>query len=326
MPNILKVAFGVAGNKVRVPRIGYGTAPLSSAYDPANDEESVKALNRAIDLGCTFWDTADMYGIGHNERLLSRVLKERRAEVFLCSKFGITMREPQPGEKGNFNDFETGINGRPDYMRKCIEGSLERLGVDCIDLYYLHRVDKDVPVEETVAAMAELVREGKVRYLGLSNCSADDLRRANKVYPIAAVQVAYSAWVIDIETNGVLDACRELGVTVVAHTPLGRGFLTGQVRNAASFSEHDCRRKIPCFEPGNIENNLKLVDAFESMAKKRSCTPGQLALAWLLAQENNLIVIPGTRRIKCLEENFAAGQVSLSAGELKELRRHVDGF
>ncbi|KAJ1795832.1 hypothetical protein LPJ59_004115 [Coemansia sp. RSA 2399] len=324
MATIPTTKLGIFGDKVSVPRIGLGAAPMSSAYGESDDEKSVKVLNHAIDIGCTLWDTADMYGIGHNERLLSRVLNERRGEVFLCTKFGITSRQPEPGEKGDFIHFETGRNGKPDYMRKCIKDSLERLGVDYIDLYYLHRVDPNTPIEETVAAMAELVKEGKVRYLGLSDCTAKEIRRAHKVHPIAAVQISYSVLRTDVETNGVFDTCRELGITVVAFAPLGRGFLTGQVRSFDVFSEYDFRRNMPSFKPGNLEHNLKLVDALEAMAKHKNCTSGQLALAWLLAQHDNLIVIPGTKRIEYLEENVAAGQIGLSDNDLKELRNLID--
>ncbi|KAJ2397367.1 hypothetical protein GGI23_003561 [Coemansia sp. RSA 2559] len=324
MAGIPTTELGVFGDKVSVPRIGLGTTPMSSAYGESNDEESVKVLNHAIDIGCTLWDTADMYGVGHNERLLSRVLKERRSEVFLCTKFGITSREPEPGEKGDFVHFETGRNGKPEYVRKCIKDSLERLGVDYIDLYYLHRVDPNTPIEETVAAMAELVKEGKVRYLGLSVCTPEEIRRAHKVHPIAAVQIEYSAWSTDVETNGVFDTCRELGITVVTFSPLGRGFLTGQVRSFDVISEYDYRRNMTSFKSGNLEHNLKLVDALETMAKHKNCTSAQLALAWLLAQHDNLIIIPGTKRIKHLEENVAAGQIDLSDSDLEELRYLID--
>ncbi|KAJ2613223.1 hypothetical protein EV177_002606, partial [Coemansia sp. RSA 1804] len=226
MSSIPTIEFGVPGDKVRIPRIGLGTTAMSYLYGPFDDDESVKVLNHSIDIGCNFLDTADIYGLGHNEKLISRVLKERRKDVFLCTKFGIVTREPLPGETGVFTKYNIGTNGSPEYMRRCIEASIERLGTDYIDLYYLHDMDPSVPIEETVAAMAELIKEGKVRYLGLSNCSADDLRRAYKVHPIAAVQNKYSAWFTKVEKDGVLDACRELGVTFVAFTPLGRGLLT----------------------------------------------------------------------------------------------------
>ncbi|KAJ2524307.1 hypothetical protein GGI11_000913 [Coemansia sp. RSA 2049] len=326
MYTIPTIEIGVPGNKTRVPRIGLGTMGMSVIYGSVDDEESVKVLNHAIDIGCTFWDTSDVYGVGHNEKLLSRVLKERRNEVFLCTKFGTTVRQYNPGENeaNNFTSRITGVSGKPEYVRKCIENSLERLGTDYVDLYYMHRMDRDTPIEDTVAAMAELVKEGKVRYIGLSECTPEELRRAYKIHPIAAIQMEYSAWSTHIETNGILDTCRELGVTMVAYSPLGRGFLTGQIRSFDDLPEDDWRRTNPRFKPEHFENNLKLVGAFESMAKKHNCKPGQLGLAWLLAQEENLVAIPGTKKIKYLDENFAAGQIKLSNNELKELRKYVD--
>ncbi|KAJ2684558.1 hypothetical protein GGH99_004016, partial [Coemansia sp. RSA 1285] len=213
MSTIPTIEIGIPGNKSRVPRIGLGTMGMSVIYGSVDDEESVKVLNHAIDIGCTFWDTSDVYGVGHNERLLSHVLKERRNEVFLCTKFGTTVRQYNPGEDetNNFTSRITGVSGKPEYVRKCIENSLERLGTDHIDLYYMHRMDRDTPIEDTVAAMAELVKEGKVKYIGLSECTPEELRRAYKVHPIAAIQMEYSAWSTHIETNGILDTCRELG-------------------------------------------------------------------------------------------------------------------
>ncbi|KAJ2340038.1 hypothetical protein GGH91_004297, partial [Coemansia sp. RSA 2671] len=283
------IEIGVPGNKVCVPRIGLGTMGMSSFYGPVDDAESLKVLNHAIDVGCTFWDTADLYGAGHNERLLGQVLKTRRDEVFLCTKFGVAHTEAGPDFVGNFDKLVTGYNSKPDYVRSQVEKSLGRLGIDQIDLYYQHRVDPNTPIEETVGAMAGLVKEGKVRYIGLSECSADELRRAYKIHPIAAVEIEYSPWSTHIETSGLLDACRELGVTVVAYSPLGRGFMTGQIRSIDDLDKDDWRRSNPRFKPEHFANNLKLVDAFESLAKKRGCRPGQVALAWLMAQEKNLI-------------------------------------
>ncbi|KAJ2394460.1 hypothetical protein GGI23_004677 [Coemansia sp. RSA 2559] len=324
MSTIPTVEIGVPGDKVSVPRIGLGTMGMSFIYGAVDDEESVKVLNHAIDIGCTFWDTSNVYGLGHNEKLISRVLKERRNEVFLCTKFGIVSSEPEPGYSGTFADKITGVSGKPDYVRKCAEESLERLGVDSIDLYYMHRMDPNTPIEDTVAAMAGLVKEGKVKYIGLSECTPEELRRAHKVHPITAVQIEYSAWSTHVETNGVLDTCRELGITVVAYSPLSRGFITGQIRTFDDLPEDDWRRSNPRFKPEHFETNLKLVNAFETLAKKHNCTPGQLALAWLLAQHDNLIVIPGTKRSKYLDENFGAGKIKLSDNDLKELRKLVD--
>ncbi|KAJ2618404.1 hypothetical protein GGI25_006524, partial [Coemansia spiralis] len=239
MANFPTVEIGVPGDKVRVPRIGLGTMGMSAVYGAVDDNESVKVLNHALDIGCTLWDTADVYGLGHNEGVLSRVLKERRNEVFLCTKFGVTFREPGSESISNFADYITGSSGKPDYVRKCVEASLQRLGTDRIDLYYMHRMDPSTPIEETVATMAELVKEGKVRYLGLSECTPEELRRAYRVHPIAAVEIEYSAWSTHIETNGLLDTCRELGITLVAYSPLGRGFLTGQIRSFEDLPEDD---------------------------------------------------------------------------------------
>ncbi|KAJ2486429.1 hypothetical protein IWW37_005622 [Coemansia sp. RSA 2050] len=271
-------------------------------------------------MGCTFWDTADVYGAGHNERLLGQVLKARRDGVFLCTKFGVEHTEAGPDFKGNFDKLVTGINGKPDYVRRQAESSLRRLGIDTTDLYYQHRVDPNTPIEDTVGAMAGLVKEGKVRFIGLSKCSAEELRRAYKIHPIAAVEIEYSPWTTHVETNGLLDACRELGVTVVAYSPLGRGFMTGQIRSIDDLDKDDWRRLNPRFKPEHFANNLKLVDAFEALAKKRGCKPGQVALAWVLAQEKNLIVIPGTKRIKYLDENLGAGQITLTEEENRALR------
>ncbi|KAJ2549846.1 hypothetical protein EV175_004290 [Coemansia sp. RSA 1933] len=325
MTNYPTVEIGVPGDRTRVPRIGLGTMGMPAVHGAVDDKESFEVLNHAIDIGCTLWDSANMYSLGDNEKLLSRVLKKRRNEVFLCTKFGIATREPAPGETiGNHADYITGFNGKPKYMRTCINESLERLGVDSIDLYYLHFRDSETPIEETVAAMAELVKEGKVRYLGLSNCTAEDIRRAYKVHPIAAVEVEYSAWATGIETDGVLDTCRELGIALVAYSPLGHGLLFGQVRTHDGLAEDDWRRTHPCYKEESAENNGKFVGALESMARKYNGTPGQIALAWLLAQYDNLLVIPGTKRIKYLDENFAAGQINLSSDDLKELRKLVD--
>ncbi|KAJ2895670.1 hypothetical protein GGI21_005123 [Coemansia aciculifera] len=324
MSSIPTIEIGVPGDKVRVPRIGLGTMGMSAIYGAVDDNESVKVLNHAIDVGCTFWDTADIYGAGHNEKLLSQVLKTRRDEVFVCTKFGCVLRKPEPDFKGIFGDLFIGLCGKPDYVRSQADQSFKSLGIDRIDLYYQHRVDPDTPIEDTVAAMAELVKEGKVRFIGLSECTADQLRRAYKVHPIAAVQVEYSPWTTHIETDGLLDACRELGVTVVAYSPLGRGFMTGQIRSIDDLDEDDWRRNNPRFKPEHFASNLKLVDAFSELAAKRGCKSGQIALAWLLAQEKNLIVIPGTKRSKYLDENVGAGQITLTEEESKTLRGFVD--
>ncbi|KAJ2655273.1 hypothetical protein IWW48_005612 [Coemansia sp. RSA 1200] len=292
---------------------------MSCAYGVTSDEGSVKVLNHTIDIGCTFWGTLDAYALGVNEKLLSKVLKERRNKVFLCTKFGMTLRLPEPGKEGDSNGIIIGANGKPKYVHKRIKDSLERLGTNHIDLYCIHRIDTTTPIEVTVAAMAELVKEGKVRHINLSECTPEELQS-----PIAAVQIEYSAWSAHIETDGVLETCREPGVTIVAYSPLGRGFLTGQIRSFYDLSENDWRRASSRFQLENFENNLKLVDAMESMATNHGCKPGQLGLAWLLAQEENMVAIFGTKKIKYLDENFAAGQIKLSKDELKGLRQHID--
>ncbi|KAL1924990.1 uncharacterized protein VTP21DRAFT_4644 [Calcarisporiella thermophila] len=304
----------ILGNtKEEVSVIGLGCMTMSPTYGGSvDDEHSVETLNRALDLGVNFWDTADLYGRGHNEKLLSRVLKERRKEVFLCTKFGFCTDPKDPMARS--------ICGTPEYVKEACKKSLERLDVDYIDLYYQHRVDANTPIEETVRAMAELVKEGKVRYIGLSECSAETLRRAHKVHPITAVQVEYSLWTTDIETNGLLEACRELGITVVAYSPLGRGFLTGSVKSVSELQEGDWRRHNPRFQGENFENNLKLAKVVEDLAKQKGCTPAQLCIAWVLAQGKDIIPIPGTRRLSRLEENLNSIHVKLTQDDLEKIR------
>ncbi|KAJ1860414.1 hypothetical protein LPJ73_001379 [Coemansia sp. RSA 2703] len=318
------IEFGVPGNRVTLPRIGLGAMGMSGGYGSYDDSESVKVLNHAIDIGCNLWDTSNMYGFGENEILLSKVLKERRDDIFVSTKFGLIFSKPGPDFDGDYFKVITGVCGTPEYVRECAEASLKSLGVDKIDLFYQHRVDPKVPIEDTVAAMAELVKEGKVRYLGLCECSADELRRAYKVHPIAAVQYEYSPWFTVIESNGVLDVCRELGIALVAYAPLGRGLFTGTLRNADGFDKYDWRFSKPRFQAENIQDNLKLVDAIGKIAKRHNVTTAQLTLAWVLAQYKNMIVIPGTKRINYLEENFAAGQVKLTDAEIKEVRDLVE--
>ncbi|KAJ1665283.1 hypothetical protein IW140_000637 [Coemansia sp. RSA 1813] len=324
MASIPTVEIGVPGDKVRVPRIGLGTMGMSAVFGPTNDDESIKVLERAIDIGCTFWNTACAYGIGHNERLLSRVLKDRRDKVFVSTKFGIMLREPEDDPPKFFAHYMIGHNGKRDYVRECINKTLERLGTDYVDLYIIARIDRSTPLEETIGALGELVKEGKIRYIGISECTADDLRRAYKVHPIAAAEVEYSVWSRDIEADGLLDACRDLGVTIIAYSPLGHGFLTGRVRNTDELDKDDVRSNLDRLQPEHFDANLRFVDSFGRLAKKHNATAGQLALAWLLRQEENLIAIPGTKKIKYLEENFGAGQIELSDAELKELRNVVN--
>ncbi|POG77727.1 aldo/keto reductase [Rhizophagus irregularis DAOM 181602=DAOM 197198] len=301
---------------VKIPAIGLGCMGMSEFYGSTDEEENIKVLNRSIDMGCTFWDTADVYGSGANETLLSKVLKERRNEVFLCTKFAFFR-----GPNGEFN-----VSGKPEYVRQACENSLKRLGVDYIDLYYQHRVDSNTPIEDTVGALAELVKEGKVKYIGLSECSAKTLRRAYKVHPIAAVQMEYSPWTLDIEKSGMLEACRELGVTIVAYSPLGRGFLTGKFKSIDDFEPNDYRRTVPRFQGENFNKNLELVQKFNEFASKKGVTAGQLCLSWVIAQGDDFVAIPGTKRVKYLEENFEAGKIQLSPEEISEVRKIIDSI
>jgi aryl-alcohol dehydrogenase-like predicted oxidoreductase len=294
---------------IEVSALGLGCMGMSEFYGASDDGESIETMNRALDIGMTFWDTADMYGSGTNERLLARVLKDRRSEVMLATKFGNVR-----GPGGSFQ----GIDGRPEYVRAACDASLARLGVEQIDLYYQHRVDRKVPIEETVGAMAELVEAGKVRLLGLSEASASTLRRACAVHPIAALQSEYSLWTRELESE-VLPACRELGVTLVAYSPHGRGFLTGTFRTPEDLGSDDARRYHPRFQGENFRRNLELADRIREVADSKGCTPAQLALAWLLDRGADVVPIPGTRKVARLEENAAAVGIALSEDERKAL-------
>lgn len=299
-------------NGPQVSAMGLGCMGMSEFYGATDETEALATLDLALERGVTLLDTADAYGPHHNEELLGRVLRGRREQVFLASKFGL-VRSEDPKTRG--------VNGRPEYVRQALEGSLRRLGVEHLDLYYQHRVDPEVPIEETVGAMAELVQAGKVRYLGLSEASSATLSRAHRVHPIAALQSEFSLWSRDPQEHGVLATCRELGVALVAYSPLGRGFLTGALKSPEDFAADDYRRLSPRFQGENFQHNLERVERVRALASAKGVTPGQLALAWVLAQGEDIIPIPGTRRRRYLQENLAALDVRLSAAEGAELGR-----
>lgn len=290
--------------------LGLGCMGMSEFYGQGDEAESLATIQHALDLGLTFLDTADMYGPYKNEELVGRAIRGRRDEVILATKFGIVRSETDPNVRG--------VNGRPEYVRTSCEASLRRLGVDVIDLYYQHRVDPETPIEDTIGAMKRLVEEGKIRFIGLSEAGSQTLRRAHAVHPVAALQSEYSLWSRDPE-NEILSVCRELGIGFVAYSPLGRGFLTGQIKTFEDLAADDYRRHSPRFQGENFEKNLELVNRVAEIAKEKSCTPAQLALAWVLAQGSDIVPIPGTKRRKYLEENLRALEVKLTEDDLRQI-------
>lgn len=295
-------------NGPTVSALGLGCMGMSEGYGAADEDEAIATIRHALDLGLTLLDTADIYGPHANEILVGRAIRGRRDEVVLATKFGFVSDPAQAGGRT--------LDGRPDYVRRACEASLRRLGVETIDLYYLHRVDPEVPIEDTVGAMATLVHAGKVRHLGLSEASPETLRRAHAVHPIAALQSEYSLWTRDPESSGALAACRDLGIALVPFSPLGRGFLTGTIRSPADFAADDFRRDHPRFQGDNFVRNLQLVEEVKRLARDLGCTPGQFALAWVLSRGEDVVPIPGTKRRRYLEENLGAQDVALDADVL----------
>lgn len=297
-----------------VAQIGLGCMGMSEFYGPSDEAESIATLHRALDLGVNFLDTSDLYGNGHNERLLKKALVDTglRDRVVIATKFAF-VRDPATGEY-------RGVSGRPEYVKRACDASLQRLGIDCIDLYYQHRVDPETPIEDTVGAMADLVQAGKVRYLGLSEAGAATIRRAHAVHPITALQTEYSLWIRDVEAE-ILPTCRDLNIAFVAYSPLGRGFLTGKIESVDDLAADDFRRSVPLFQAQNWQTNRAIVEEVKAIAAEKGVTPAQLAIAWTLAQGEDVIPIPGTRRQKYLEENVAAADITLTADDLARLDR-----
>ena len=312
--------YNALGNTgVKLSAIGLGCMGMSYAYGTVDETESIATLERSIELGINFWDTADMYGNGKNEELIARVLAGNRDKVFIATKFGFRFASDKPGFSGTPGTY---LDGSPAYLKTAVEKSLRRLKIETIDLYYAHRIDPHVPVEEMVGAMAELVKEGKVKYLGLSEASAASIRKAHAVHPITALQSEYSVMTRDVETK-ILPVCRELGITLVSYSPLSRGIITNTIGSPSELGEGDFRRNLPRFNGESLDNNLSLAKEFAALAAKKDCTPAQLALAWVLAQGKDIIPIPGTKKRRYLEENAGAVAIALSKTDLKEIAHIV---
>lgn len=302
-------SLGKQGLKVSV--LGLGCMGMSEYYGELDNTESLATLDRAWDLGINFYDTANIYGMGENEKLISKFVQKHRNEIVVATKFGI-VRDPN-------NPDARGINSRPEYVIKCCEESLKRLGIETIDLYYQHRVDLNTPIEDTIGAMIKLKEQGKIKYLGLSEASAEIIRRAHNVHPISALQSEYSLWCRDIEANNVLETCRELNIGLVPYSPIGRGFLTGTITNLQQLDANDFRRNLPRFQDENFQHNFKIVEIVQNLAKEKNCTAAQLALAWIIAQGDDMVPIPGTKRRKYLDENVACLDVHLTHDEVNQL-------
>ena len=307
-------------NKLAVSAMGLGCMGMSASYGQRNDPESIKTIHAALDAGVTLLDTADIYGNGHNEELVGKAIKDRRNQVVLATKTGFVPTKPGAkfGTHNNSKDYSFTINGTPEYIKEACDNSLRRLAVDVIDLYYLHRVDKNVPIEESVGVLADLVKAGIIRYIGLSEVTAATLRRAAKVHPITALQTEYSLWQRKPEQE-ILATCRELKISFVAYSPLGRGFLTAKIDDLSNLEANDIRHHMPKFQQENLAANLKIVSAIKALAEQKNCTPAQLALAWLLAQGDDIVPIPGTKQQRYLQENIQALQIQLTQKDLSYL-------